>query len=321
MRVVFVKDVIKSDLVSYDTPNPDNIIISKYTVADMDEDQLSTYNTYKGGDEKNKDQWVQVITYDHFTWWVHPNWISIVLDVGTKVRFVNSLFDWAKRKMGSVGTIKKVDHDDYRVPYFVTFENDSVGYWFGLNDVKEVKEAVFLSAGQRVRVIDDINTYGDIHIHIGDVGSIVTVDKSDDDLPYKVTFENGETLWVSNYKIEAVPEDKRTDVLNMLYDSVEDFYERFNIDVFDLEHIELYDIFMEEVREFRDEVFNPHGSPSDLLEEAADVVVTVIGLLLREEFNYADFEEAVCKVIDKNNAKTDKTHYYDEKRGKVVKRG
>lgn len=319
MRVVFVKDVIKSDLVSYDTPNPDNIIISKYTVADMDEDQLSTYNTYKGGDEKNKDQWVQVITYDHFTWWVHPNWISIVLDVGTKVRVVNSLFDWAKRKIGSVGTIKKVDHDDYRAPYYVTFERDSMDYWFGLNDVKEVKEAVFLSVGQRVLVIDDSDMWN--ANSIGDVGHIITVDVMDDDLPYEVTFENGNTEWVANYEIEAVPEVKRTDVLNMLYDSVEDFYERFNIDVFELEHIELYDIFMEEVREFRDEVFNPHGSPSDLLEEAADVVVTVIGLLLREEFNYADFEEAVRKVIDKNNAKTDKTHYYDEKRGKVVKRG
>lgn len=108
-----------------------------------------------------------------------------------------------------------------------------------------------------------------------------------------------------------------TDTLQALYASTADLYARFGLD--DTLPETRRPFFSEESRElveasvrveFYREIERLRGGNIDavltvnLIEEAADVFVTVVGLLLAHGIDCEDFDAAIQRVIDKNDAKT-----------------
>ncbi len=63
-----------------------------------------------------------------------------------------------------------------------------------------------------------------------------------------------------------------------------------------------------------------HEPNYNVVEEAADVMVTLIGILLTRGITYPELEEAIHFVIKKNDAKTEDTHYVDGVTGKIKRR-
>jgi len=73
-------------------------------------------------------------------------------------------------------------------------------------------------------------------------------------------------------------------------------------------------IFHEEVGELRDAVLA--GTVEESCHEAADVVVTIIQMLLAKGAEYWELEQAIRQVIEKNDRKSADTHQIDEN-GKI----
>lgn len=99
-----------------------------------------------------------------------------------------------------------------------------------------------------------------------------------------------------------------TNELRRLWKSTEALYQRFNYDAPVEARITK---FKEESREFLSEVraFDcGSGAGVALMEEGADVLVTLIGLLQKRGVNLEFFLEQCEHVINKNDAKTPETH-------------
>lgn len=105
-----------------------------------------------------------------------------------------------------------------------------------------------------------------------------------------------------------------TDPLRDLIRSTLEFYERFGIKPIpeDMEKV-----FLEEVHEFLEAV--QLGQDKDhMAEEAADVIVTVIGLCYAADIDPDHMIRQLYTVMDKNAAKTHETHAFID--GKIRRR-
>ena len=100
--------------------------------------------------------------------------------------------------------------------------------------------------------------------------------------------------------------------------SVQDFHGRFGLvgDATQEELLSRIPIQDEEVRELRNAILNE--SPNRVANEAVDVLYVAIGTLLRLDPELA--ASALAEVIEKNRAKTHKTHHINDA-GKVVRKG
>lgn len=78
-------------------------------------------------------------------------------------------------------------------------------------------------------------------------------------------------------------------------------------------------VFNEEVSEFLLECANANDlTDQEPAKEAADVLVTAIGLLQGLGFEYEDFEAAILATAQKNDSKTLETHAVNKK-GKIAR--
>jgi NTP pyrophosphatase (non-canonical NTP hydrolase) len=104
------------------------------------------------------------------------------------------------------------------------------------------------------------------------------------------------------------------DPLRDLIHSTQTFYRRFGVtpQVPDMEKV-----FMEEVHEFTEAV-NRAEDKDHMAEEAADVIVTVIGLCEAAGIDPDHLIRQIYAVIDKNDAKTHDTHAFID--GKIRRR-
>lgn len=110
--------------------------------------------------------------------------------------------------------------------------------------------------------------------------------------------------------------------MNSIAESVYDFHERWNL--FDISKspfnavAEREDLLLEEVKELIVEYSKDisQASVELLSREAADVLYVSIGSMLAL---HQDGVEAMLQVAKKNNNKTSKTHFYNEKENKVKK--
>lgn len=100
----------------------------------------------------------------------------------------------------------------------------------------------------------------------------------------------------------------------LLWASTEALYERFGLDAATTPPSKRRRIFMEEVTELLEEsAWDDASHPTarrtaEVCNEAADVVVTVMGLLQAHGIYFDELESAIDRIINKNNAKTDATH-------------
>ncbi|MBC7869616.1 MAG: hypothetical protein H7Y09_02150 [Chitinophagaceae bacterium] len=108
--------------------------------------------------------------------------------------------------------------------------------------------------------------------------------------------------------------EKTNDALRDLSYSTLAFYERFGV------HPTLdgaTNVFREEVNELI-EAAHEGTNKEHIAEEAADVIVTVIGLCKAAGVDTEQLIEQMYAVIAKNDAKTHQTHVYSE--GKIRRR-
>ena len=106
-----------------------------------------------------------------------------------------------------------------------------------------------------------------------------------------------------------------TDPLRDLIQSTLAFYERFGVKP-QLEAATL--VFEEEVDEFI-EAAHDNTDKDHIAEEAADVFVTVIGLCEAAGVPHEKLIEQIYAVIEKNDAKTHKTHAINAS-GKIARK-
>ena len=99
-----------------------------------------------------------------------------------------------------------------------------------------------------------------------------------------------------------------TDLIQ-LWNSTQDLYERFDLDSPNEDRRrklieEVLELITVSVLED-----NGHGGYRDIINEAADVIVTVLGLLQGHDIEYDDLLTAMGRIAEKNNAKTTETHH------------
>lgn len=112
--------------------------------------------------------------------------------------------------------------------------------------------------------------------------------------------------------------DYMADNLGDLWESTEALYRRFGITHPDFDAA--FRVFGEEVFEFINEITLPMEiTDAAELMEAADVLVTIIGLLIARGFNFQDFASAIDGVRAKNDLKTGDSHYVSES-GKITRK-
>lgn len=102
-------------------------------------------------------------------------------------------------------------------------------------------------------------------------------------------------------------------MFDALVKSTSDFYKRFNRKP---TLTEAQRIFLEEVGEFLEAV--AESDSFHIAEEAADVIVTIIGMLTAAGVTLQEFEAAMGYVATKNELKTHETHEYRD--GKIRKK-
>lgn len=118
-----------------------------------------------------------------------------------------------------------------------------------------------------------------------------------------------------------------SDLLQELFESTASLYERFGVS--DTHPLNRQRIFMEEALEliqasaklsFYDDTGNitPVVVVQNTVDEAADVLVTVCGLLLAHEIDPDALSKSIERVIAKNDAKTGTTHELIN--GKITRR-
>ncbi len=105
------------------------------------------------------------------------------------------------------------------------------------------------------------------------------------------------------------------DTLQELIRSTIEFYARFGVQP-QLENAK--SVFQEEVQELIDAA-EAGTDPAHIAEEAADVMVTAIGICLSRGVDPAALIEQVHKVVAKNDRKTHTTHAVNEQ-GKIARR-
>lgn len=102
------------------------------------------------------------------------------------------------------------------------------------------------------------------------------------------------------------------DALDHLWQSTSDLYERFGLSPSSTPPKSRRKFFMEEVGELIEasalEEDLPGHRQNGLCEEAADVIVTTLGLLQAHGVALHELEAAIQAVVDKNDAKTLDTH-------------
>lgn len=80
-----------------------------------------------------------------------------------------------------------------------------------------------------------------------------------------------------------------------------------------------YRVFLEEVAELTLDLTDNGENEAFVALEAADVLVTLVGLLQGYGIEYEEFSAAIVSVINKNNAKTLLTHFVRSD-GKIARR-
>ncbi len=121
---------------------------------------------------------------------------------------------------------------------------------------------------------------------------------------------------------ESISKKDFINAMNAIAESVYDFHQRWNL--FDVSKSpfdavsEREELLLEEVRELIAEYSKDkkQASVELLSREAADVLYVSIGSMLAL---HKDGAEAMLQVAKKNNDKTSKTHFYNEKENKVKK--
>jgi len=121
---------------------------------------------------------------------------------------------------------------------------------------------------------------------------------------------------------ESISKKDFINAMNAIAESVYDFHQRWNL--FDVSKspfdavCEREELLLEEVRELIAEYSKDkkQASVELLSREAADVLYVSIGSMLAL---HKDGAEAMLQVAKKNNNKTSKTHFYNEKENKVKK--
>ncbi|MBC78925.1 MAG: hypothetical protein CL772_00580 [Chloroflexi bacterium] len=121
---------------------------------------------------------------------------------------------------------------------------------------------------------------------------------------------------------ESISKKDFINAMNAIAESVYDFHQRWNL--FDVSKSpfdavsEREELLLEEVRELIAEYSKDkkQASVELLSREAADVLYVSIGSMLAL---HKDGAEAMLQVAKKNNNKTSKTHFYNEKENKVKK--
>ncbi len=107
-----------------------------------------------------------------------------------------------------------------------------------------------------------------------------------------------------------------TDALHRLWESSVDFYQRF--DLFPPETKGMLRVFTEEYYETVEAALT--GENNDLAEEGADLIVTLIGVLVSRGISIEHLEAAMDKVAAQNDAKTHLTHAINSA-GKIARKG
>lgn len=106
--------------------------------------------------------------------------------------------------------------------------------------------------------------------------------------------------------------------LHALWDSTFDLHSRFfpdNPPDFEAR----WRVFNEEVSEFLLECANANDlTDMEPAQEAADVIVTLMGLLQGLGFDYNNLQDAIIATAEKNDSKTLKTHAVNKK-GKIAR--
>lgn len=106
-----------------------------------------------------------------------------------------------------------------------------------------------------------------------------------------------------------------SDALHHLWESSAEFYERF--DCYPPETHALLRVMNEEYFELIEAAFS--GDNHALADEAADLVVTIMGTLMSCGVGLAELERAMERIAAKNDAKTHETHYVNSN-GKIARR-
>jgi len=121
---------------------------------------------------------------------------------------------------------------------------------------------------------------------------------------------------------ESISKKDFINAMNAIAESVYDFHQRWNLFDFSKSPFdavsEREELLLEEVRELIAEYSKDkkQASVELLSREAADVLYVSIGSMLAL---HKDGAEAMLQVAKKNNNKTSKTHFYNEKENKVKK--
>lgn len=106
-----------------------------------------------------------------------------------------------------------------------------------------------------------------------------------------------------------------------LWTSTETFFDRF--DKLPPKLREQSKVFNEELAEFKEATLAHHfhdGSEVDMCNEAADLIVTICGVLMSQGQSYHKLVQAMQRVAMKNNAKTHETHVVDATTGKITRK-
>lgn len=106
-----------------------------------------------------------------------------------------------------------------------------------------------------------------------------------------------------------------SDVLRHLWESSAEFYQRFNC--YPPETHALLRVMNEEYFELIEAAFA--GDNHALADEAADLIVTIMGTLMSCGVSLDGLEAAIERVAAKNDAKTHETHFIDQN-GKIARR-
>jgi phosphoribosyl-ATP pyrophosphohydrolase len=105
-------------------------------------------------------------------------------------------------------------------------------------------------------------------------------------------------------------------ILYRLWQATQTFHHRFRGSAPSM--ISAFDAMDEEYNEFINAVY--YGDNASLQEEAADLMVTIIGVLLSQGVTYGEFSDMINAVIAKNLRKTHETHWVDPDTGRITRR-
>lgn len=109
------------------------------------------------------------------------------------------------------------------------------------------------------------------------------------------------------------------DLLAELWQSTANLHKRFYGEDYPTFEAQ-YRVFFEELAEFTQTINEPYEiADMQATHEAADVIVTLLGLLQGHEFLFVNLASAIESTIAKNDAKTIETHFVRPD-GKIARR-